>query len=184
MDRQSEQTEREGERPAVRQPVHAPGASAAYGPPYAADQPPHGPAPYGPPPYGPALGDLPETLQGEPATAAARDQLTAIRLRAERAASWRESARHYARLINAEGHVPVTARFRADDLAFLGRAREEVLSLTELGLRLAGLHQPLDAAEPDTARDDSGTRCRNCMWRWPCPTFRVMAEILGRLDQD
>jgi hypothetical protein len=102
-----------------------------------------------------------------------------VRLRAESAASWLETSHHYARLINRDGVVPVTARFSAEDLAFLARAREELLGFAELGLRLADLHQPLEADA--MAGDPPGhiERCRSCMWRWPCPTFRNLDELLA-----
>jgi hypothetical protein len=108
-----------------------------------------------------------------------RQHLESVRRRAHAAASWLETSRHYAQLINRDGVVPVTARFSRDDLAFLARAREELLSFAELGLRLADLHQPLEA---DTiASDPPGQvqRCRSCMWRWPCPTFRILDELLA-----
>ena len=110
--------------------------------------------------------------------------LRSVRRRAQGAASWLETSGHYARLINRDGVVPVTARFRAEDLAFLAQAREELLGFAELGLRLADLHQPLEA---DTiASDPSGQiqRCRSCMWRWPCPTFRILAEVLDDVLAD
>jgi hypothetical protein len=108
-----------------------------------------------------------------------RQYLEFVRLRAESAASWLETSRHYARLINRDGVVPVTARFSAEDLAFLARAREELLGFAELGLRLADLHQPLEADA--MAGDPPGhiERCRSCMWRWPCPTFRILDELLA-----
>jgi hypothetical protein len=106
-----------------------------------------------------------------------RDYLTEVRLHAEAAASWLETSSHYARLVNRDGVVPVTARFTANDLAFLGEAREEVLGFADLGLRLIELHQPLDSgwvSDPPAPAQ----RCRSCMWRWPCPTFRILAEVL------
>ena len=124
----------------------------------------------------------------DPVAGAARGQLAAIASRADAAASWRESAGHYARLAGADGHVRVTARLRAADLAFLGRAREDVLALAGLGLQLAEMHQPLEPAgqpgegDPDSGGPAGGGRCRNCMWRWPCPTFRVIAAVLGGLE--
>ncbi len=108
-----------------------------------------------------------------------RHYLESVRVRAERAASWLETSGHYAQLINRDGVVPVTARFSVEDLAFLARAREELLGFAELGLRLADLHQPLEA---DTiAGDPPGQieRCRSCMWRWPCPTFRILDGLLA-----
>jgi hypothetical protein len=110
---------------------------------------------------------------------ALRQYLESVRWRAHAASSWLETSRHYAQLINRDGVVPVTARFRGEDLAFLARAREELLSFAELGLRLADLHQPLEA--DSIASDPSGQvqRCRSCMWRWPCPTFRILDELLA-----
>jgi hypothetical protein len=108
-----------------------------------------------------------------------RQYLESVRVRAERAASWLETSGHYAQLINRDGVVPVTARFSVEDLAFLARAREELLGFAELGLRLADLHQPL---ETDTIADDPPgqiERCRSCMWRWPCPTFRILDGLLA-----
>jgi hypothetical protein len=109
-------------------------------------------------------------------------QLAAIRLGAEGAASWLESSRHYAQLINRDGLVPVTARFDAQDLVFLGSAREQLLSLAELGLRLVDLHQPLDAGGITTDPASPILRCKSCMWRWPCPTFRIMAAVMDELQ--
>ena len=113
-----------------------------------------------------------------PADRQLRDHLEAVRLHAQRAASWLETSGHYARLINRDGVVPVTARFSADDLAFLAEAREEMLGFAELGLRLLELHQPLDAGGVASDAAAPALRCRSCMWRWPCPTFRTIAEVL------
>jgi hypothetical protein len=112
-----------------------------------------------------------------------RQHLEAVRQRAEGASSWLGSTRHFAQLLNRDGVVPVTARFTASDLAFLAHAREELLRLTELGLRLAELHQPQEASP--LISDDSASqfqRCGSCMWRWPCPTFRILEEVLAGLE--
>jgi hypothetical protein len=108
-----------------------------------------------------------------------REYLESLRQRAAGAASWLTTSRHYAQLINRDGVVPVQARFSAADLAFLGNAREELLRFADLGMRLAELHQPLEASA--TATDPAGQfqRCRSCMWRWPCPTFRILDEVLS-----
>jgi hypothetical protein len=123
----------------------------------------------------------PGPLETEPdrRLASLREHLEEIGRRAAGATSWLESSEHYARLLNAEGFVPVTARFDARDLKFLGRAREDLLAFAELGSRLADLHRPLDGggASSDPARPV--LRCRNCMWRWPCPTFRLLMELPG-----
>jgi hypothetical protein len=108
-----------------------------------------------------------------------RQYLEAVRLRAQGAASWLESSGHFAQLLNRDGVVPVTARFAADDLAFLAMAREELLGFAELGLRLAELHQPLEASAITSDPAGQFQRCRSCMWRWPCPTFRILDEVLA-----
>jgi hypothetical protein len=110
-----------------------------------------------------------------------RKQLDAVRVRAASASSWLETSTHYARLLNRGGVVPVTARFTRDDIEFLGRAREEVLGFAELGLRLLELHAPLDAGGISTDPSSPILRCRSCMWRWPCPTFRMLTDALGHL---
>jgi hypothetical protein len=123
--------------------------------------------------------DLPERPEpAEPAAGRLRERLEAVRQRAEGAASWLETSSHYARLVNRDGVVPVTARFSAHDLAFLAEAREEMLGFAELGMRLIELHQPLDAGGVSSDPAAPVQRCRSCMWRWPCPTFRTLAEVL------
>jgi hypothetical protein len=123
----------------------------------------------------------PEPPAPDPASrlASVRDALAELRQRAAGAASWLESSDHYARLLNSAGVVPVTARFDAHDLAFLGRAREDLLSFADLGLRLADLHRPLDAGGTSSDPANPALRCRSCMWRWPCPTFRLLTEYLA-----
>ena len=91
-----------------------------------------GPAPASPVP---GLDRPPELL---------RQYLEMVQLRARRAASWLESSSHYAHLVNRDGVIPLTVRFGVEDLTFLAKARENLLEFTELGLRLADLHQPLD----------------------------------------
>lgn len=115
---------------------------------------------------------------GRMSTRHLRERLEQTRARAEGAASWLETSQHYERLINRDGVVPVTARFRVTDLAFLGGAKAEVLGLAELGLRLIELHQPLDADGVTSDPAAPVQRCRSCMWRWPCPTFRTLAEVI------
>lgn len=119
----------------------------------------------------PALDRTPEML---------RQYLEMVRLRARRAASWLESSSHYAHLVNRDGVIPLTVRFGVEDLTFLANARENLLEFTELGLRLADLHQPLDDGPADHGPADPDQRCRSCMWRWPCPTFRILDEVLAR----
>ena len=109
---------------------------------------------------------------------ALRQYLDSVRGRALAAASWLETSSHYAKLVNRDGVVPVTARFSAQDLEFLSRAREELLGFIEVWLRLAHLHQPLEAEAMASDPPGQTQRCRSCMWRWPCPTFRILDELL------
>jgi hypothetical protein len=139
------------------QPRRGGGRRVAAGPP--------GPAPQASPPHGRA-----ETL---------RQYLEGLQLRAQGAASWLESSNHYAQLLNREGFVPVTARFTAEDLAFLANAREDLLRFAELGLRLAELHQPQEVSAITSDQGSQFHRCGSCMWRWPCPTFRILDEVLS-----
>ena len=107
-----------------------------------------------------------------------RDDMDGLRSRAQAASSWLESSRHYSRLINREGVVPLNARMTPGDLAFLAEAREQILQFTELAGRLIDLHQPLDAGGITTDPTSPIRRCRSCMWRWPCPTFSILAEVV------
>jgi hypothetical protein len=123
----------------------------------------------GPAPQAPVPGERADTL---------RQYLEDLRQRAQGAASWLESSSHYLSLLNREGFVPVTAKFTAGDLAFLANAREELLRFTELGLRLAELHQPQEVSAITSDAAGQFQRCGSCMWRWPCPTFRILDEVL------
>jgi hypothetical protein len=109
-----------------------------------------------------------------------RDDLEGLRSRAQAASSWLESSRHYSRLINREGVVPLNARMTPGDLTFLAEAREQILQFTELAGRLIDLHQPLDAGGITTDPSSPIRRCRSCMWRWPCPTFSILAGVVDR----
>jgi hypothetical protein len=107
-----------------------------------------------------------------------RDDLEGLRLRASVAASWLETSGHYAQLVNRDGVVPVTARLSREDLMFLGEARGQLLRFAGLALRLIELHQPGDAGGLSTHPSSPILRCRSCMWRWPCPTFSIVTEVL------
>ena len=109
-----------------------------------------------------------------------RDDVEGLRLRASVAASWLETSGHYAQLVNHAGVVPVTARFSREDLMFLGEARGQMLRFADLALRLVDLHQPGDAGGITTHPSSPILRCRSCMWRWPCPTFSIVTEVLDR----
>ena len=119
----------------------------------------------------------------DPTRVILRKHLDALRIRAANASSWLETSVHYARMVNRDGVVPVSARFTRDDIEFLGRAREEVLGFAELGLRLLELHAPLDAGGISTDPSSPILRCRSCMWRWPCPTFRMLTDAVSQLPR-
>jgi hypothetical protein len=123
-----------------------------------------------------------QPAQPEPGAGQLREHLETVRLHAQRASSWLETSSHYARLVNRDGVVPVTARFTAHDLAFLAEARAQMLGFAELGLRLIELHQPLDTGGVTSDPSTPILRCRSCMWRWPCPTFRTLAEVLDGIQ--
>ena len=128
----------------------------------------------------PAMGPASRMPDVEGQRARIRADMEGLRSRAEAASSWLASSRHYSRLINREGVVPVSARMSPGDLAFLAEAREQVLQFTELAGRLIDLHQPLDAGGITTDPSSPIRRCRSCMWRWPCPTFGILAEVVDR----
>lgn len=107
-----------------------------------------------------------------------RERLEVIRVLTEKATSWREATLPLRALINREGVVPIRARLAGHDLDFLEIARDELLGLSELGLRLLDLHQPRDAGGITSDPANPILRCRSCMWRWPCPTFRAIAESI------
>jgi hypothetical protein len=108
-----------------------------------------------------------------------RDEMGGLSDRALAATSWLQSSQHYGQLLNRDGVLPVTARMTASDLTFLAEAREQMLRFSELTVRLIDLHQPLDAGGISTDPASPVRRCRSCMWRWPCPTFSILAEVVG-----
>lgn len=106
-----------------------------------------------------------------------RERLAAVRYRAERATSWKAVTYYVGRLVNRNGYTPVTARLSPDDLAFLSHARDDVLTFTHLAMRLLELHEPRDAGAVSST-DRPALRCRTCMGRWPCPTYKAIREAL------
>ncbi|MBB5075863.1 hypothetical protein [Nonomuraea endophytica] len=108
-----------------------------------------------------------------------REQLEAIHIRTEKATSWHDEAGRLRGLLNNDGYVPVRTKLAGEDLDFLGDARDTLLTFAELGLRLLDLHQPRDAGGITSDTAHPILRCRSCMWRWPCPTFRAMSESFG-----
>jgi hypothetical protein len=107
-----------------------------------------------------------------------RERLETIRIRSEKSSSWRSSTQFLSRLINREGFVPVTTKLSREDIAFLAGARDDVIALAELGIRLLEMHQPRDAGGISSDPDNPIRRCRACMWRWPCPTYRAIDEAV------
>jgi hypothetical protein len=107
-----------------------------------------------------------------------RERLEGIRGRSEKATPWRSSTQYLQRLLNNQGYIPIKTRLSQADLDFLAGAREEVIAFAELGLRLVDLHQPREAAGISSDPDSPIRRCRACMWRWPCPTYRAIDETV------
>lgn len=109
-------------------------------------------------------------------------RLAEIRDRGLKATSWHSSAQHLRRLINRAGVVPVRTELARDDVEFLATAREDLLAFTELGLELAEMHRPRDGGGITSDPESPIRRCRACMRRWPCPTWRVVEEHLDQTD--
>ncbi|MFF4620122.1 hypothetical protein [Nonomuraea jabiensis] len=125
----------------------------------------------------------PATMKAEkpedPQRQGLRERLESILIRTEKATSWHDEAERLRSLVNREGYVPIRTRLAIEDLDFLGGARADLLRFLELGLRLLDLHQPRDAGGITSDAAHPILRCRSCMWRWPCPTFRAMSESFG-----
>ncbi|TDC70184.1 hypothetical protein E1200_06235 [Actinomadura sp. GC306] len=117
--------------------------------------------------------------QADPRETRVRDRLEAIRTRSAKATSWRTSTQYLSRLMNKGGVVPVKARLSREDLSFLAGAREEVIMFAELGVRLLDLHRPQESGGITSDPAAPIHRCRACMARWPCPTFRAIDETLS-----
>nr|WP_245653335.1 hypothetical protein [Herbidospora sakaeratensis] len=81
--------------------------------------------------------------------------------------------------MNREGFVPIKTRLASTDLDFLEASRDDLLAFSELSLRLIDLHQPRDAGGITSDTAHPILRCRSCMWRWPCPTFRAITEAFS-----
>ncbi|MFC6886871.1 MULTISPECIES: hypothetical protein [Actinomadura] len=109
-----------------------------------------------------------------------RERLETIRTRSEKSSSWRASTQHLSRLVNRSGFVPIRTRLSREDLVFLAGARDEVLAFADLGMRLIDLHRPQEAGGITSDPETPLRRCRACMARWPCPTFRAVGDALDR----
>ncbi|NDU75580.1 hypothetical protein GWI34_23580 [Actinomadura sp. DSM 109109] len=107
-----------------------------------------------------------------------RERLETVRARAAKSSTWRASTQILFRLVNRDGFVPVRTRLSREDLAFLAGAREEVIAFADLTLRLVDLHRPQEAGGITSDPDRPLRRCRACMSRWPCPTYRAITEAL------
>ncbi|RKS79417.1 hypothetical protein BZB76_0882 [Actinomadura pelletieri DSM 43383] len=117
-------------------------------------------------------------MEADPRETRLRERLELIRARSAKSSSWRTSTRYLGRLVNRNGFVPIKTQLSREDLAFLSGAREEVLTFADLGVRLLDLHRPQEAGGISSDPGNPIRRCRACMSRWPCPTFRAMAETL------
>ncbi|WP_433465654.1 hypothetical protein ACQPZP_00810 [Spirillospora sp. CA-142024] len=109
-----------------------------------------------------------------------RERLETIRTRSAKSSSWRTSTQVLSRLVNKNGFVPIRTRLSREDLAFLAGAREEVIAFADLGLRLIDLHRPQESGGITSDPDRPIRRCRACMSRWPCPTYRAISDALDR----
>ncbi|MQA97850.1 MAG: hypothetical protein GEV11_25725 [Streptosporangiales bacterium] len=117
--------------------------------------------------------------QDDPRRAQLVEHLTALHGRAGRATSWQSEGAYLTRLAGNDGHVSVRKRLSLDDIAFLAHARADLGDFAEIGLRLLALHRPRDGGGITSDVANPIWRCRSCMWRWPCPTFRVFLEVFG-----
>jgi putative ABC transport system ATP-binding protein len=115
-----------------------------------------------------------------------RDYLEEVRRRAHDTAPLAgASGQQQPRQAGQAGLVPAEARPGPDDQALdhqalVELAREDLAGFADLGLRLLDLHQRVDVAATSGDPLAIVPRCLSCMWRWPCPTFLTLAEILDR----
>lgn len=117
---------------------------------------------------------------GDPRHDRLRERLETIRTRSQKSSSWRSVTHYFSGLVNREGVVPVKARLSREDLRFLASARDELIALAELCLRLLDLHQPREPGGISSDPANPIRRCRACMWHWPCPTIRAVEEAVDR----
>ncbi|GAA0348808.1 hypothetical protein NE235_11315 [Actinoallomurus spadix] len=122
----------------------------------------------------------PTRMSGDFGYRRVRERLETIRTRSEKSSSWRSMTQYVSRLVNREGYVPVKARLAREDIVFLASARDDVIAFCEMTLRLIDLHQPRDAGGITSDIGNPMCRCRACMWRWPCPTFRAIQDAVER----
>ena len=106
-----------------------------------------------------------------------RSYLDEVRRRAYDAAAWLDARDRQAQQPDAAALTPAAA-LSADERELLRLARDDLAGFADLGLRLLELHQPMDLGAGTGDPSSSVPRCLTCMWRWPCPTFLTLAEIL------
>jgi len=61
-----------------------------------------------------------------------------------------------------------------------GTTRQDLIAVTELGLRLLTLHDPIDSGGISSDPSSPLLRCRSCTVRFPCPTMTTVFDTLGR----
>jgi putative ABC transport system ATP-binding protein len=146
-----------------------------------ADQAPPGQLPAEPPP-------LPQAAQRERLISSAlppmhrrgarlRSYLDEVRRRAYQASAWLDARDRQAQQAGPAGLSPA-AEASAGERELLRLARDDLAGFADLGLRLLELHQPMDLGAGTGDPSSSVPRCLTCMWRWPCPTFLILAEIM------
>lgn len=106
------------------------------------------------------------------------EYLDEVRRRAYNALPWLDASARQAQRTDASGLARGVTGLGAEELTFLRMAREDLVGFADLGLRLLELHQPMDLSSGTGDPASTVPRCLSCMWRWPCPTFLTLAEIL------
>ncbi|WP_017623355.1 hypothetical protein [Nocardiopsis chromatogenes] len=96
-----------------------------------------------------------------------------VRERADRAVPWGPDT------VGVPRQSCDSGLLRINDVAFYANARHEISAFAGLCLNLLSLHRPRDGGGISSAPAPAVQRCRCCMLRWPCPTIREMAELLG-----
>ena len=107
-----------------------------------------------------------------------RRYLEEVRRRADEGSAWLDARdRQEPQHASPAGLAPAAAADAADRELFR-LARDDLAGFADLGLRLLELHQPMDLGAGTGDPASSVPRCLTCMWRWPCPTFLTLAEIM------
>lgn len=121
--------------------------------------------------------------QDDPRRTQLIEHLTSLQDRAGRSTSWQSESAYLTRLADRDGQVSVRKRLSLDDIAFLTQARADVADFADIGLRLLALHRPRDGGGLTSDAANPMWRCRSCMWRWPCPTFRMLTDTVSQLPR-